>query len=48
MPKELNGLSDRVLSHWSPMGKSSHVGRHARRPDSEGGVGGVGPSQMKM
>ena len=29
MPKELNGLSDRVLSHWFSMWKSSHasVGR---------------------
>ena len=34
MPKELiyglgdralNGLNDRVLSHWFPMGKSSHT-----------------------
>ena len=26
MPKELNGLSDHVLSHWFPMEKSSHTG----------------------
>jgi hypothetical protein len=26
MPKELNGFSDRVLSHWFPTRKSSHVG----------------------
>ena len=25
MPKELNGLSDWVLSHWFPTGKSSHT-----------------------
>ena len=25
MPKELNGLSDRVLSHWFPMRKNSHA-----------------------
>ena len=26
MPKELDGLSDQVLSHWFPTGKSSHAG----------------------
>ena len=26
MSKEINGLSDRVLSHWFPMGKSSKAG----------------------
>jgi hypothetical protein len=26
MPKELNGLSGRVLSHWLPAGNSSHAG----------------------
>jgi hypothetical protein len=26
MPKELNGLSDRVLSHWFPTKKNSHAG----------------------
>ena len=26
MPKEPNGLSDQVLSHWFPTGKSSHAG----------------------
>ena len=26
MPKELNDLSDHVLSHWFPMRKSSHAG----------------------
>ena len=26
MPKELNDLSDRVLSHWFPPRKSSHAG----------------------
>ena len=43
MPKELNGLSDQVLSHWFPKGKSFH-------PDasSEGGMGMTGPNQMKM
>ena len=25
MPKELNGLSDHVLSHWYPTRKSSHT-----------------------
>ena len=25
MPKELNGLSDHVLSHWFPTVKSSHA-----------------------
>ena len=25
MQKELNGLSDWVLSYWFPMGKSSHA-----------------------
>jgi hypothetical protein len=46
MPKELNGVSDRVLWHWLPMRKSSRV--DAGRPGSEGGVGGVEPNQMKM
>ena len=36
MLKELNGLSDRVLSHWFPTGKSSHAGK----PGSEGDMGG--------
>ena len=40
MPKELNGLSDWVLSHWFPMWKSSHAG-----VGSEGGMGGIGPNQ---
>jgi len=26
MPKELNGLSDQVSSHWYPTRKSSHAG----------------------
>ena len=26
MPKELNSLSDHVLSRWFPAGKSSHGG----------------------
>ena len=26
MPKKLGDLSDLVLSHWFPKGKSSHVG----------------------
>ena len=26
MPKELDGLSDQVLSHWFPTRKSSHTG----------------------
>ena len=26
MPKKLKNLSDRVLSHWFPMGKSSNAG----------------------
>jgi hypothetical protein len=26
MPKEINRLSDHVLSHWFPTRKSSHVG----------------------
>ena len=43
MPKELNGWSDRVLSHWSPMGKSSQVG--AGNEESVGGGGGS--SRMK-
>ena len=39
MPKELNGLSDQVLSHWFPTGKSSHT-----CADNEGGMGDTGPS----
>ena len=26
VPKELNGLSDHVLTHWFPTGKSFHTG----------------------
>ena len=40
MPKELNGWSDRVLSHQFPTKKSSHAGR----PDNEEVVGGTGPN----
>ena len=47
MPKEFNGLSVRVLSHWFPMGKSSPE-VHARRLGSEGGVGGAGPNRTHM
>ena len=43
MPKELNGYNDQVSSHWFPMGKSTHA-----CAGSEGGVGGVGPNEMKM
>ena len=43
MPMELNGLSDWVLSHRFPTGKSSHEGA-----GSEGGVGWAGPGRMKM
>ena len=38
MSKEFNGLSDRVLSHWFPTGKSSHAGA-----GSEGGAVGSRP-----
>ena len=41
MPKEFNGISDRVLSHWFPTGKSFTQVR-AGRLDNEGGVGGAG------
>ena len=47
MPKELNGLSDRVLSRWFPIGKSP-TQLQARRPSNEGGVGGAGPSRTRM
>ena len=47
IPKELNGLSEWVLSHWFTTGRSSHAGA-TRRPDSEGGVGGAGPSRTHM
>ena len=43
MPKELNGFSDQVSSHWFPMGKSTHASA-----GSEGGVGGARPNGMKM
>ena len=40
MPKELNGLSDRVLPRqWARVPMQVW----ARRPGGEGGVGGVGP-----
>ena len=51
MPKELNDLSDWVLSHWYLVRKSfpHKCGRGALgRPRSEGGVGEAGPNQMKM
>ena len=47
MPKELNGLSDRVLPHWFPTGKSSHVGV-GRRPNNEGFVEGTEPNQNEV
>jgi hypothetical protein len=39
----LNDLSDWVLSHWFPMGRSSHVSAGSIR-----GMGEAGPSRMKM
>jgi hypothetical protein len=41
MPKELNDISDRVLSHWFPTGK---VPTHVREgsPGSLEGMGGPG------
>ena len=47
MPKERNGLNDQILSHWLPMGKSSHAVR-AGRPGSGGGGRGTGDDRMKM
>ena len=47
MPKELNDLSDRVLSHWFPMGKiPTQV--QTGRPGSEGGMGRAAPNRTKM
>ena len=52
MPKELNDFSDRVLSHWFPPRKSSHVGagRNEDRAVTEAweGRGGAGAIRMKM
>ena len=50
MPQELDGLSDRVLSHWFPIEKSSHAG--AGRAHEKDRVvkemwEGAGPSRMK-
>ena len=43
MSKELNGLSDWVLSHWFPMGKSFQAGA-GWKPGSEEGVRGARPN----
>ena len=49
MPKELNRLSDHVLSYWFPTGKSSHAGAGRKtKYSSEGGMGGVRPDYLKM
>ena len=38
MPKEVNGLSDRVLSHWFPTGKRFHVGATMKEAWDERGL----------
>jgi hypothetical protein len=47
MSKEINALSEKVLSHWFPMGKSFHVGV-CRRTGTKGNAKGAGPNRMKM
>ena len=42
-PKVLNGLSDRVLSHWFPTGKSSHA--YVDRKTGRRGRGGAQPNE---
>ena len=44
MPKELNGLSDQVLSHWFPTRKSSHTG--AGKKTRQGRRRGRGGAQL--
>ena len=46
MPKELNGLSDHVLSHWFPKEKNSHACACWKTGNEE--VGGAGPMQMRI
>ena len=43
MPNKLNGLNDRVLSHWFPMRKNSHIG--ADRKTGHGTRRGRGRAQ---
>jgi hypothetical protein len=47
MPKELNDLSDQLLSHWFPTAKNSHASA-AGRPSNARDMGETGPNQMKM
>ena len=47
MPKELSGLTDRILSHWFPTGKSSHVGAGGKTKLTVKETWGEGPSQTQ-